>query len=95
MTPQETAAWLERWRALPAEEQHRAERERRWALADWLHWLRPDERSWYWWDAAVNGSHELRVRVEVPGWPAALGALTWLLRAAGADSVSVEEHLQQ
>ena len=33
--------------------------------------------------------HEARILVEVSGWPVALGALEWLLRVSGADSVEI------
>ncbi len=91
-SPEEADRWLEWWRSLPPEEQVEAERTRAWSLADWLYWLEPDERQWFWWNAAVEGGGTLRVAVEVPGWPAPLGALEWLLRAAGATTVTVEEN---
>jgi hypothetical protein len=88
---EEAERWLGWWRSLPAAEQARVTREQRWALPDWLHWLEPAERQWFWWDAVVENPETLRVMVEVPGWPAPLGALEWLLRAAGAVEVSHEE----
>ena len=80
--------WLDWWRGLEPSERTRVEREKRWTLDSWLSWLEPDEREWYWWDAdtEVAGGE---VVVEVPGWPAPVGALGWLLRASGATSVSV------
>ena len=53
---------------------------------NWLFWLLPEERTWYWWDGEVSGPHEVRLWVEVAGGPAPLGALEWLVRAAGADA---------
>lgn len=85
---EETERWLQWWRRLPPEEQARAVSERSWSLANWLHWLQPEERQWFWWDAAVSGRDMLRVQVEVSSWPAPLGALEWLLRAAGGKRVS-------
>jgi hypothetical protein len=90
---EEAAKWLAWWRGLDDEARARAARERPWSLSDWLHWLQPDERQWYWWDGVAHGQHEARILVEVPGWPVALGALEWLLRVAGADSVEVVEGL--
>lgn len=60
-----------------------------WTLADWLYWMEPDERQWFWWDARIDGEGATTVLVEVPRWPSATGALEWLLRAAGASSVKV------
>jgi hypothetical protein len=90
---EEAARWLTWWRGLDDDARVRAARERPWSLPDWLHWLQPDERQWYWWDAIAHGAHEGRVLVEVPAWPTALGALEWLLRVAGADRVDVVENL--
>jgi hypothetical protein len=92
-TAEEAARWLAKWRELDDEARVRAARERPWSLPDWLYWLQPDERQWFWWDAVVRGKHEARIFVEVPGWPVALGALEWLLRAAGADSINVADDL--
>jgi hypothetical protein len=84
----EAEQWLAWWRTLPADEQARVSSEQRWSLADWLYWLEPSERQWFWWDAAVEDSTRLRVMVEVSGLPAPLGALLWLLRASGAGTIA-------
>jgi hypothetical protein len=78
------------WRGLSPEEQARVTRAERWSLANWLFWLEPEERQWFWWDAVTENPDTLRVIVEVPGWPAPFGALAWLLRAAGAVEVIYE-----
>ncbi len=83
--------WLAWWRTLGPADQARAESEQRWTLADWLYWMEPFERQWFWWDAEIGTDGTLRVTVEIPGWPAALGALDWLLRAAGAAEVVHDE----
>jgi hypothetical protein len=88
---EEVERWLERWRGLSAAERAREESLQPWTLADWLYWLEPHERQWYWWDAEIAGPDKLRVSVEVPGWPAPLGSLDWLLRASGADEVRIVE----
>jgi hypothetical protein len=91
LSAEEAEEWLARWQRLPASEQEAMSRREPWALADWLHWLRPDERQWFWWDATVVDDDWLRVVVEVAGWPAPLGALRWLLTAAGALDVVEEQ----
>lgn len=88
---EEAGRWLSWWRSLPAEERASVARARAWTLSDWLYWLQPSERQWFWWDALVENTDTLRVVVEVSGWPAPLGALDWLLRAAGAVEVIFEE----
>ena len=84
---EEVEQWLKWWRSLSPDEQARATKEQQWTLADWLFWLDPHERQWFWWDAVVDDRDTARVVVEVAGWPAPLGALDWLLRASGAVEV--------
>jgi hypothetical protein len=91
LSPAAAEERMRRWRALPPAAQARASAEERWSLANWLFWLEPDERQWFWWDAQPEGGDSLRVTVEIPGWPAPLGALGWLLRAAGATEVTYED----
>jgi hypothetical protein len=89
---EEAERWLSWWRNLSAEEQAQVTRAQRWTLADWLYWLEPSERQWFWWDSVIESPDTLQVIVEVSGWPAPLGALDWLLRAAGAAEVAHEEN---
>ncbi|WP_406642528.1 hypothetical protein [Amycolatopsis sp. WGS_07] len=91
MRREDAERWLTWWRTLGPADKVRAESERRWTLADWLYWLNPLERQWFWWDAKAEQDGTLRVTVEVSGWPTALGALDWLLRAAGAVEIVHEE----
>lgn len=86
-TRAETEEWLARWRSLSPADKARAESEQPWTLDDWLFWMNPAERTWYWWDAAVQPDGRLRVVVEIPGWPTSYGSLEWLIRAAGATPV--------
>lgn len=84
-------AWLRWWRGLEPEARELAARERPWTLADWMHWMHPEERQWFWWDARVEDRDSAVVLVEIPGWPPAVGALEWLLRVAGAAEVDAVE----
>jgi hypothetical protein len=86
-TKGEAAEWLARWRKLPPAEKARATEERGWSLLDWLYWLRPAERQWFWWDGQPLDNDVARIVVEVKDTPTALGALEWLLKAAGAERV--------
>ncbi|MEP7764388.1 hypothetical protein [Sanguibacter sp. 25GB23B1] len=85
--PEAVEQWNVWWRGLDLEARARAEDERSWTLADWLYWMEPDERQWFWWDARIDEDGGGTVLVEVLGWPSPTGALQWLLRAAGASSV--------
>ena len=91
MTQEEAERWLERWRAMTAREKAAIEETKRWALADWLYWLQPSERQWEFWECRAKGKDVVRLTIKIDGWPIAHGALNWLLRAAGADRVVIEE----
>ena len=86
---EEVEQWLAEWRSLPLDRRAAAEEKRPWSLADWLAWLEPEERQWFWWSASVEDDNTLRVELEVHGSPAPMDAFTWLARAAGATSVDV------
>lgn len=89
MSREAALAWLEQWRSLSPTEQVEEEKKQPWALADWLHWFAPgpDERQWRWLSAAPTDRTHVQVVVQVGGYPTAYGALTWLLRAAGAVDI--------
>lgn len=89
-SPEESERWLIWWRALDEKERLEAANSRKWSLADWLHWLQPGERQWSWWDSSVAEDGSLRLVVEVAGWPSPIGALEWLVRAAGAHRIYLE-----
>ncbi len=82
----EARAWLARWRGLSNVERDREEREKAWSLANWLYWMEPDRRTWWW-----VSTREQQVLVAVIEWPFPWGALSWLLRASGATSVTLAE----
>jgi hypothetical protein len=84
---QETEEWLVWWRSLPPDEQAAAEDAQPWSLGDWLHWFKPEERTWFWWDARVISPDTLRLIVQITDWPTPLGSLRWLLTAAGAREI--------
>lgn len=86
-TKEEAERWLASWRKLPPEEQAKAE-ERGWSLSNWLYWLEPEQRQWYWWDGRVIDQDTVRIVIDARDIPTALGALVWLLKAAGAERVA-------
>jgi hypothetical protein len=91
-TPEEAAEWLAWWRSLGPVARSRAEAEKPWTLGDWLSWLAPAERQWFWWGASVDSETSATV-VEVTDWPVPVWALRWLLKVAGAENVEVLEDL--
>lgn len=77
---------MAKWRKLSHAEQVRWELEKPWSLLNWLHWFKPEERQWAWWDATTDGQ-VLVVRVLTQGELLLWGNLRWLLRVAGASDV--------
>jgi len=92
MSPEQANKWLSWWRSLPPEEQRKAEIEKDWSLENWLYWMQPSNRQWFWWDAKVLEDYDhIALAIEVEAWPFPWGALRWLFRAAGASAVEAEE----
>lgn len=87
--PEPSEEELTDYLSLPYEERLREENNS-WTLAGWIHWFKPENRYWSWWDAVALDADTLVVAIEVMEWPFPWGALKWLLRAAGATSVREE-----
>ncbi len=88
---QDSEQWLAWWANLPAREKIKAEEEKDWSLENWLYWMEPQNREWFWWDAAVEDNPErVILQLEVTAWPFSWGALRWLLRTAGASGVELQ-----
>jgi hypothetical protein len=88
-TPAEAEAELERTRAMSDAELAEDDATAKWSPLEWIYWMRPDERTWFWWNAQTNG--DLTVTAELPGHPSPTGSLRWLLRAAGASRAEVRD----
>jgi hypothetical protein len=90
MSQEEANSWIKWWHSLSREQQDEVEKNKKWSLLDWLYWLEPSRRAWFWWDAQTKGNKELLIAVEVTSWPFAWGALGWLFRACGAKHIESE-----
>lgn len=89
---EEADRWLTWWKGLSYEEKQRADSEENWSLANWLYWLEPENRHWFWWkDFIQKESNQIVLTIEVEGWPFSWEALGWLFHAAGASGVAPEE----
>jgi hypothetical protein len=88
MTDAKQEAWIKKWDVLPYEQKLLTERD--WSLSDWLYWLKPANRQWFWWDAKIVDPQKLILTVVVLDWPFPWDALSWLLTAAGANNVTAE-----
>jgi hypothetical protein len=53
--------------------------------------LEPVVDRWFWWDATRESADAAVIGVAIASLPAPLGALKWLLRAAGAVEVAVSD----
>lgn len=95
MTQQQAERWLAWWKGLPTDEQTRVEIEKDWSLDNWLYWMQPENRQWFWWDAKVSdyNDHVIMV-IQVESWPFPWGSLRWLFKAAGASSLEPECHVR-
>lgn len=90
-TPEEVERYRARWAAMSYQERRAdAAAQKPWSVGDWVFWFDPDDRHWFWWDAELRGATEARVWLQVDAWPAPVGSLEWLLRAAGAREVTVD-----
>ena len=83
-------------RSLSWEKQVSLEKNEKWSLGNWIAWLEPDAREWFWWnahkfDGEIENTHFL-VEVTALHDPFSSGALKWLFKACGAiDVVSIDD----
>jgi hypothetical protein len=85
--------WLDWWRSHSPEDQKKIELDMKWSLSNWIYWMHPDNREWYWWDATCIDNDTILVAIEVDSWPFPWGSLSWLFKASDAISIEPEEDL--
>lgn len=69
------------------------------SLETWLYWMKPQKRTWYWWDSAlfsdpIKDTHfvvSVKSANELPCFSAT--TLKWLFKACGADNIISEDDL--
>jgi hypothetical protein len=88
--PEPSEEFIAKMLSMPPEGR-RALEDRFWDVESWVHWFRPENRVWSWWDATAIDDNTLVIALEVTEWPFPWGSLKWLLRAAGATSVEAEQ----
>ncbi|MCG7537914.1 hypothetical protein [Pseudoalteromonas sp. OOF1S-7] len=89
LSSDELEEYLSKWRLLSPEEQEKMENEQDWSLDDWLYWLEPEQRTWYWWSSNRLNDDLFELVIVVRDWPTAIGSLEWLLKASGANDVAL------
>lgn len=86
------------WDSLSYEQKiEEAKKDKAWTLSNWLAWLEPDCREWFWWnahkfDGEIENTHFL-IEVTALDDPFSSGALKWLFRACGAIDVVCTDDL--
>lgn len=91
MSEEQAKVWFAWFKELPLDEQIRVENEKKWSLSNWLYWMEPNNRQWFWWDIVeILGEDRLTVAVIAEAWPFPYGAFKWLFYAAGALSIEAE-----
>lgn len=91
LTREQVLEYLDWLALLPSTEARRIEEEQPWSLGDWLHWMHPERREWYWLGGVLVEERRALVRLEIHVVPAAWDAFRWLARTAGASDVCVAE----
>lgn len=90
-TEEEKQQYLEWWDQLSAEKKvEEGLKKKKWSLNNWIHWMYPDEREWYWFKSEILSKNSLVLTVLVYGHPYPDGALKWLAYTAGC----LEIHLR-
>jgi hypothetical protein len=68
MSTAQAEEWLTTWRRLTREQQDEVEATKKWSLENWLYWMEPKNRQWFWWDAAALDTSQVILTVEAPEW---------------------------
>jgi len=68
MSDEQARKWLSWWKSLSPEEQARTEIEKDWSLVNWLSWMEPNNREWFWWEAKVLGDYVIGFSSSGIGW---------------------------
>ncbi len=90
LSDMEKEAWKTWWSTQSEAERQRFTKEAPWRLSAWISSMHPERRTWFWWSSMAIDADQLQVDLTVREWPTALGSISWLLRAAGAEHVAVK-----
>ena len=87
MSKQENNEWLLYWKTLNNEDKREAEIKKGWALADWLYWMEPCNRPWFFYSIELQDSTCVLVTVFTDENSPPVGALEWLLNSNRINGV--------
>ena len=90
LSKEQAEEWLTWWRRLNPEEQMDAENKRVWSLEDWLYWMQPDNRCWFWQASKLIDECQIRFYLNAFEWPFPWGSFRCLLLGVGAKEVTSE-----
>lgn len=87
MSELEANTWLIRWKKMSLKERAADEASRLWSLDNWLYWMEPERRTWFWIRAEPISSEDVMFAIDVEEWPFPWDNMKWLWKAAGAKDV--------
>ena len=75
-TEEQKIEYLKWWDSLSIEEKNKhSQKKQIWSLKNWLYWMDPDEREWYWGKAESISDDEIMLTILVYGHPFPDGSL--------------------
>ncbi len=89
-TEKEKKEYIKWWDSLSIsneEKNKQGQKKQIWSLKNWLHWMDPERREWYWYYANILTDDEVILTILVYGHPFPDGALKWLVEAAGCFEI--------
>lgn len=85
LTLEEMTARINARRAMSAAKQQEDAANPQWSIATWLYWLEPENRTWTVESMNCINEHELRITICIDGFPTALEAFYFMIKAAGGN----------
>ena len=81
MTQLENDEWLAHWRTLNESDKRSVEVRKVWSLADWLYWMDPENRVWFYASLTTPTPQKALITIFTFEETPPIGALEWLIKA--------------